>query len=333
MNTGVQINVLDTDFRVGGVTGLIYKENTDGNWLPYLPTEENQFGNLGDKMNCVTHSYHNCVETYMNWMIQTKRMPETHLKFLKDNGYLDAAGKVNFNERISAILNGTTKNGNSLNTVAQIARNVGLFPEGLLPNDHNLSWDEYYDKTKITPEMLAIGKKFLEYFELPSEWVLTGANQMNETVISQLKQHLKQAPLQIAAPWCPSWGKGVDVAPCGRLETDHATILAQYDTQPVIFDHYRPYLKTLKTDYPIPYVLKVIVEPITTVKPIPYLPYYEKIEGQPAISVYDPDTDTMIAFESGRLFKALYCDYSKVKIKTVKKWSRPLKELITTKPI
>lgn len=58
---------------------------------------------------------------------------------------------------------------------------------------------------------------------------------------------------------------------------------------------------------------------------IPYLPYFQMKPGQNGIAVYDPDTDSMIAFRSGRSFKALFGDYQNVKVdKTSPDWLRPL---------
>lgn len=60
-------------------------------------------------------------------------------------------------------------------------------------------------------------------------------------------------------------------------------------------------------------------------KEIPYLPYFQKLPVSSAIAVYDPDTDKMIPFRSGRSFKALFGGYSKVKVdKTRTEWIRPL---------
>ena len=51
-------------------------------------------------------------------------------------------------------------------------------------------------------------------------------------------------------------------------------------------------------------------------------PYFEKVKGKSAIYAYDPDTDTMIPFASGRVFKLLFGGYDKVKINQVSKLSR-----------
>ncbi len=66
-----------------------------------------------------------------------------------------------------------------------------------------------------------------------------------------------------------------------------------------------------------------------TPKAIPYLPYFEK-KGS-GYAVYDPDTDKMIGFRTGRAFKALFGGYDKVNVVKVdptkgEDWIRPLSE-------
>lgn len=235
-NRGVRLGKQPTDYIAGVNSPLAYQIILDdGNWKPYTPTPEVQWGKGGDKMNCVTQSYHNVCETRLTYLIQNGKLPERHLSFLRDNGYIDANGKVNFNDRISAILNNTTKDGNWLYVVADSARNYGLFPETILPSDENLSWEEYYNKALITPEILEVGKKFRELFEMPYEWV--------SVTQSELLKHLKHAPLQIVFPnhaVCEVFGE--------------ADIVTYFDT-------YDPFIKTINRSY-LTSAMKIIINPI-----------------------------------------------------------------------
>lgn len=163
-----------------------------GNYEEDLPNGEVQFGILGDKMNCVTQSYSNVLETIFERNRKLGKIPQSTIDWLSKHGFFDANGKLNLNDRIPAALNGTTREGNYLWKVAEWARLNGIFPEPMLPSDENLSWDEYYDRTKITSEMIAIGLESLKYFDLPYESV--SYDKMS------LMYHMKQAPLQVVIP-------------------------------------------------------------------------------------------------------------------------------------
>lgn len=235
-NRGVRQGKRATDYVAGVNSPLAYQVIlADGNWKPYTPTPEKQFGVLGDKMNCVTQSYNNQCEIRLTYLISAGKLPERHLKFLQENGYMDENGKVNFNDRISATLNETTRQGNWLYKVADKANEYGLFPETILPSDENLSWEDYYNKALITPEILAVGKKFKELFELPYEWVLITQ--------AELIKHLKHAPLQIVFP-------NHDV--CEIFE--EADIVTYFDT-------YDPFVKTINRSY-LTSAMKVVINPI-----------------------------------------------------------------------
>lgn len=53
-------------------------------------------------------------------------------------------------------------------------------------------------------------------------------------------------------------------------------------------------------------------------------PYFEKVKGKSAIYAYDPETDTMVPFASGRIFNLIFGGYKKASIKQVTKLSRPV---------
>ncbi len=194
INTGVLHGRKETDYLAGVNSPIGYEVIVqDGQWNPWRPKGERQSAGSGtDKMECVTQSFNKSVATQMNRMIKLNIMPAPHLKFLKDYGYIDETGRVNFNERLSAILNETMPEGNWLHKVADKAREYGLFPHGIMPDDKSLPWNEYYDKRLATAARLEIGKKFKEFFELPTEWVAVNGPEM--------LKHLKQAPLQVVFP-------------------------------------------------------------------------------------------------------------------------------------
>jgi hypothetical protein len=193
--------------------------NPTGDWQKYVPTGEWQRDPKvpnSDKLECVTQSHHHSIATILYFDHLTGRMPETHWNWLQKNGYINEQGRPDFNERLSAISNGTTHDGNWLYNVAEDARKVGLFPKGIIPDDKSLSWNVYYDKSLLTPERLAIGKEFLKWFGLNYEWA----------DIRDLGTHIKQSPLQITKP-------------------GHAIEEITKPEPLKYFDSYSPFIKTL----------------------------------------------------------------------------------------
>ncbi len=217
-NRGIRHGRRPTDYVAGTAASLAYEEVLpSGNWFDDLPTGEVQYGVNGDKMNCVTHSFHNSLETQADLFIRTGKMPQTHLNFLQSNGYIDSNGKVNFNDRIAAILNGTTPLGNWQYAVADSGRTLGLFPQSCLENDENLTWSSYYNAALITPKMVEFASESKMYFEVKYEWVNTDRN--------SLLRELKQAPIQVTIP-----GHAV-------VNISGTTALSKY------FDTYPPFVK------------------------------------------------------------------------------------------
>ena len=244
INRGVRLGRRPTDYIAGTATALAYEERLpSGDWKDDLPTGEVQYGSNGDKMNCVTHSFHNSLETQGDFFMRMGKIPATHVKFLYDNGYIDTNGKFNLNDRIGAILNGTTTLGNFLWAVADFGRTLGLFPQSALVNDENLSWNEYYNSALITPEMKALAQKFKTYFEIRYEWVDTNRD--------SLMKHLKHAPLQVVIP-----GHAV----VGISSTSQLT--KYFDTYPpFIKDWSKPFEAALK----VVLIVKQLDMPVSTI--------------------------------------------------------------------
>lgn len=236
VNHGVIPGRQPSDYVAGEAASVIEYtiNNPSGDYEEDLPTGERQFGRGGDKMNCVTQSWDNSIETQLNRMIRFKLLPPSAWAFLRDNGYLDSNGKVNLNDRIPSILNGTTPAGNYLWQVADVYRSIGIFPHGILPDDPNLTWSEYYNRNLITPAMLALGQESLKHFSFPFEWV--------PVTRPSFEFHLKQAPLQVVKP--------------GHAIEGYKTIvdIAGY------FDTYEPYKKTIGINQ-LTDAMKIVVVP------------------------------------------------------------------------
>lgn len=241
-------------------TGVVVQPT---NWVPSAPTNEPQSGGFGlDKNVCATQSNCQGLETDLIAQIAASQLPVTHLSFLKANKYLDENGRPRFNVRVSAILNGTTKNGNDCDVVASATRSIGLFPFGIIPDDPTLSWNDYYNKAVITPEILALGLEFLKYFTPYYIWVWTSGGARTSAENAALLSAIAAAPLQLPVPVCPTWNSP-NVLSCPSLVVQHAVLGQKVgaDFSITIQDHYVPYEKVLAPDYPIPYALQVFLRP------------------------------------------------------------------------
>lgn len=221
--------------RVGGEAGTPYEPILLArNWQPYTSRYEKQWGVNGDKMNCVTESYGNVAETRLNLLLALDIITTDDYNFLKNEGYFDETGKINFNERIPSMFNGTTKEGNWLYKVAEWNDLNGMFPWQMIPDDPNLPWDEYYNKAKVTQAQLNVGIEFRKRFDLPWYWVNTNIN--------DLWRYLAQSPIQIVKP-------GHAIAQINQA-SDILTYLDTYD----------PYIKTINVSG-ITDALSVLLKP------------------------------------------------------------------------
>ena len=193
-NHGVLLGRRKKDYGIVGGVGVAspipYKvNNPTGDWIPYLPTEEKQYGANDDRSNCVTHSAQNAIKMLLNEQITNKKILIEDIEWLNQNGYIDKFGKVQFSVRFNSITNGTIPDkGNYLYVVGDDLRKIGLIPESILPDDNDISSAEYYDKNLITQKMLNLGYEFLKRFKINYVFV--------RTTIENLKKQLKQSPLQ-----------------------------------------------------------------------------------------------------------------------------------------
>lgn len=262
-NTGViERKPQPQDWIAGGETGITFEERMPAaNWSKYLPSCEKQKG-LFDTMACVSFSALNCVEAQINFLMSAGLIDKAQLKTLKSLGFIGKDGLFNCSDRFTAKMSGTTKNGNYLTAVWDSIRNHGLLPEKDWAFDlSKFDWEYYY--TEIPQELKDKAKKILDIMEFSYEYVFPGSLNCQRSI----KEHLKQAPLQIAAPVCPDWSSNNVVPTCGLTRAQHATMIYGFEDKKLFndFDHYDPFEKQLDWNYPIPYVIKGVA---TLKKPI-----------------------------------------------------------------
>jgi len=279
-NTGVLVppQLDPLAWIAGAESGVVYKTLVqDGDWTPFLPTYEDQERHPGfDSASCVTFSGLNCLEAQLDRMISLGSLPAGHFDFLKTNGYLDANGKVNFSDRFSAILDGTTPNGNYMSNAPDSFARDGLIPESVLPfpedvlgyikrnPDGSLMQDgkaqKYYlDPNVITQDMKDLGKRFAKYFDIRYEVITYGAT--GTPNIDLIRYHLKQAPLHFAAAICSGENTEDVILSCG-VGAGHARMIYkanQTDGYIGIFDSFFKGIKKIALDFPIPYIYKIVI--------------------------------------------------------------------------
>lgn len=277
----VIIDVKETDFIAGAETGIGTQTplTTYGQYDEFLPDEETQYDYRFDTFACVSFSALNDLETVFNLKYATGMFGEKEKQWLKDNGYVDyRTGKINFADRFTAKMSGTSQNGNSLGIVGDSARNHGLVPESAWSWPKEMSesmtpeqkWSLYY--AFIPQNIKDMGLKFRDMFDIGYQWVILNTPEKANDII---KTWLPYGPIQIASAVCPPWNSTDAMPPiqgCG-CTTQHATMIYGYQDGVSLkdFDHYRSYRKQLAWNYCIPYAMQYYVNVKTTIKPVPPL--------------------------------------------------------------
>lgn len=258
-NTGILIVPLSPKaFRLGGETGVAFEERLkNGDWFNYTPTNERQSTSRYDTMSCTTFSALSSLEMQYNWLRRNGFVSdELHAK-LKELGYIDENDNLNLSDWFTAVMSGTTTQGNDFGSVWDSIRNHGVLPQkdGYSPDDFK-SITEWLDRTRVTTEQQEKALKFRELFDVVYEFILYG--QSNPDVIAK---HLKHAPVHIATPVCSGWSNQTPVQACGIEQVQHATCSHGSEVQvaTLTYDTYTPFNKKLAWDYPIPWAVKGVL--------------------------------------------------------------------------
>lgn len=182
-----------------------------------MPT--NEFQNLGgfDRMACVTYSAWNCLE----------------ILFKRKFGL-----SMNFSDRFTAKLSGTTKDGNSFYNVAESIRTLhGGVPETAWP-DVTTNFEDYYKE--VANEVVALGK------ELFPSWVISYEFVWDTT--DSLWESLQYGPIQVGVfAYVPEVN---GIVPRTENRGNHAVSLvnASLGNWWEVFDHYQWITKKLAWD-------------------------------------------------------------------------------------
>lgn len=202
-----------------------------GDWTPHTPTEEIQALMFTfDSMSCTTFSATNVIEMQVDWMIKNGKISQEAIAGLKELGFFDKNGKFNISDRYTAIMSGTTKNGNYFQAVAESLRKDGILPDADFPFGGK-SWDEYHDKTKITEAMKAKAQKAYKYLSIAYDWVFfDDIPEFSEDQYTKAREALKTAPVQI----------GINTPAYHAISLIKLSKTEKKNTLYKVFDHYDP---------------------------------------------------------------------------------------------
>lgn len=195
--TGLLFKLRPTDFILGSNSPLSVEEvNAKGDWDKFLPAEEKQNKPfVFDTMSCSTFSGLSEVETWLKFYSDGNLIPDEYVSYLESLGF-DMFKEFNGSDRYTAIMSGTTKQGNYIQSIWDSFRNHGILAEQFLPfNPDFNTWEEYHDKKKITNEMIEKAKKINDVFEFSYEFISLTADEMDK-----IAPALKTSPLHAGIP-------------------------------------------------------------------------------------------------------------------------------------
>lgn len=257
--TGFLYKEKPTDFLTGA-SPLVWKDVLpNGDWRPYKPSDEKQSNIYFDTMSCTTFARMNTIETWVNFLIANDKFTIAQLEKMNQLGFIEN-GKFNASDRFTAIMSGTTPQGNYFQNVSDSCNKHGLLPEKDLPFG-GTNWAEYHDPKVITQAMKDKALLILEILSFPYEFTPNNGDNLNAA--------LKQTPLEVAIP----------------EQAVHAVELIKMD---YIYDTYPPFL------YPrnafVAYAIKAGVSIKAPVSTYTYFKMDEKTDasGKHTFSELDP---------------------------------------------
>lgn len=173
VNHGVKLGQRPEDYQAGGFSFVSYEvRNESGDWRPYLPTAEIQYGKE-DSLSCISFSACNAIEI--------------QYKFITGK-------EANYSDRWIAKMSGTDHNGNWMYKVGDAVRKFGMVKEESYPAPPNYTFDQYHANIPepLLSQLKAEGQAWLAEWDVRTEFIPPTKKEM--------LYHIKHAPLQIAIP-------------------------------------------------------------------------------------------------------------------------------------
>lgn len=209
-----------TEWMAGGETGIA--QGDVFSWTSYLPYSERQSTSKFDTLACTHFASGHIFETFIIYLWKTNKLSSNAKLFFKQ--YLKDENDINsfrVSKQYSAIRGGNTKQGNYATNAWDTWRKIGCIPDSML-NTIELSknWDEYHDPKHITPEMDALAKESLKYYDVMYQWVVNGS-------LFDFKKYLGTAPLNVGIPQAPYTNHSVQMY--GVVDDFHWNLFNTYD--------------------------------------------------------------------------------------------------------
>ena len=276
----IQLPRNDKDFVKGISSPIPYVIRVEnGDWGSFLPLYEGQKYKF-DCNACSKFSGAHSIETQINMLWKTGRLPQTHIDFLNNNGYI-VNGSVEVSWRFPYALCGQYGNGDSQWTFWVLSASYGVLPRSLFDysTEQSQIWNteeaqnaDIGSVTGISQSMYQIAKQFLSYFSIQYEWVGIDGTM---PPITDINASLLQSPLQFGVPVNDSQWNQTNV-PAFSGTPVHAVLGYKLTTDGSfpIDDDYEPNPKVLMPGYQVPMVTNGIVSPIVTGAQIPTVTPY-----------------------------------------------------------
>lgn len=241
-------------------------------WRKFWSDFDKQIGVYFDDDGCVPSSIVHGIEAQINAWAAAGLMPEETVAWMKQRGILDAqTEKAEISERWLANVDGTGRNGTSQSQAWIAITTIGLIAEYLLtfPTEQRnpvFTWDDFYDKTKLTPEMYAFAKEFEEHFDFVTKTLKTDDGQPMDLV--ELKDAAKVAPFNLFIAWAGPDMNNPETQPI-RVQSPKPispghSIAGAFPEPGVgmhIIDQYPPFLKLLSPDFYVFWIFQTILVP------------------------------------------------------------------------
>lgn len=160
-----------TDWRYGAASPIDIAAIPDAEREDWLPAGEIQRSEYDDMMDCASRGPLNIIEAKLTYLYTKGLLLPDNKKFLEDNGYVTAKGKIELSDAFVAINSGTTRDGNSLKAPLDSIRTQGVIPKKLLPLVQTMTWEQYMDVKRVTPDLLKLGIEWKERFSMNYERV------------------------------------------------------------------------------------------------------------------------------------------------------------------
>lgn len=211
-------------YVLGGLTSLPKTVlQPDGDWTPYLPTYEPQFGETWDTQGCTVWGTLNVIE------ILVKKL---------------TGREANYSERFNYIIGKVRPPGSDPHRIAEVIRSSGVIDESTLP--FTKTFEEFITPDPMTGSLLALGQRW--GFELKHEYVWN-TPQTKEDRTAKIRENLRYSPLGVAVT---AWNKQGEVyVDDGQPNSHWCVLFGEAENGWKIFDSYDQSVKILSFDHKI----------------------------------------------------------------------------------